>query len=108
MERARHIVPAGQWPLAERRDVVCLTYDDRFRRRWRFTGAGSLEFLLDLPEARLLDHGDGLRLDGGGYVAVEALPEPLLEVTAADADALARIAWHLGNRHVPVQLGASR
>lgn len=107
MERARRIVPAGQWPQNERRDVVRLTYDDRFRRRWRFTGVGGLDFLLDLPEARLLAHGDGLRLDGGGYVAVEALPEPLLEVSASDADALARIAWHLGNRHVPVQLGAS-
>lgn len=106
MERARHIVPAGQWPQAERRDVLRLTYDDRFRRRWRFTGKGGLEFLLDLPEARVLNHGDGLSLDGGGYVAVEALPEPLLEVTATDADELARIAWHLGNRHLPVQLGA--
>ena len=108
MERAIHIVPAGQWPPSERRDVVRLTFDDRFRRRWRFTGAAGLSFLLDLPEARLLNHGDGLQLDGGGYVAVEALPEPLLDVTARDADALARIAWHLGNRHLPVQLGSGR
>lgn len=105
MERATHILPAGQWPLSERRDVVRLTFEDRFRRRWHFTGIGGLSFLLDLPEARLLNDGDGLQLDSGSYVAVEALPEPLLEVTASDADALARIAWHLGNRHLPVQLG---
>ncbi len=106
MERATHIHPAGHWPPSERRDSVRLTFDDRFRRRWRFTGLDGLSFLLDLPEARLLNDGDGLQLDSGGYVAVEALPEPLLEVAATDADALARIAWHLGNRHLPVQLGA--
>lgn len=82
-----------------------LSFDDRFRRRWRFTAAGGLAFLLDLPEARLLNQGDGLRLESGGYVAVEALPEPLLEVAMADSAALARLAWHLGNRHLPVQLG---
>lgn len=86
--------------------MLRLTYDDRFRRRWRFIGVGGLDVLLDLPDARLLNEGDGLQLDGGGYVAIEALPEPLLEVTASDADALARIVWHLGNRHLPVQLGA--
>jgi urease accessory protein len=106
MERVTHILPAGQWPSSERRDIVRLTFEDRFRRRWRFTGIGGLSFLLDLPEARLLNDGDGLQLDSGSYVAVEAVSEPLLEVTATDADVLARIAWHLGNRHLPVQLGA--
>lgn len=106
MERATQVIPAGQWLQDQQRDLVRLTFDDRFRRRWRFTGTGGMVFLLDLPEARLLNHGDGLRLDSGGYVAVEALPEPLLEVAMPDAAALARIAWHLGNRHLPVQLGA--
>lgn len=105
MEYARHVIPPGQWPLSEQRDVVRLNFDDRFRRRWRFAGAAGMTFLLDLPEARLLNQGDGLRLESGGYVAVEALPEPLLEVAMADAAALARLAWHLGNRHLPVQLG---
>ena len=106
MEHVRQVIPAGQWPHNEQLDVVRLSFDDRFRRRWRFTGVGGLAFLLDLPEARLLNQGDGLRLASSGYVAVEALPEPLLEVAMADAAALARIAWHLGNRHLPVQLGA--
>lgn len=106
MDRVTHIVTAGQWPREQQRDLVRLDYDDRFRRRWLFTGAGGLAFLLDLPEARLLNDGDGLRLDGGGYIAVEALPESLIEVSTPDAAALSRIAWHLGNRHLPVQLGA--
>ena len=108
MQYARQIVPAGQWRIDEQRDLVRLTFDDRFRRRWRFTGIGGLIFLLDLSEARLLNHGDGLQLDSGGFVAVEALPEPLLEVAMPEPAALARIAWHLGNRHLPVQLGANK
>jgi urease accessory protein len=51
-----------------------------------------------------LREGDGLVLEGGGAVIVRAAPEPLLEIDAHSAVALMRIAWHLGNRHVPVQV----
>jgi urease accessory protein len=63
------------------------------------TGA---EVTLDLPQAVRLRNGDGLLLDNGHIVHVRARDEPLLDIAAAPA-LLARIAWHLGNRHLPVQ-----
>ena len=60
--------------------------------------------MLDLAEATYLADGDGLLLDDGGIVLVRAAAEDLLEIHAADAIALARIAWHLGNRHTPAQI----
>ena len=71
-------------------------------------GERGLEFLLDLPEATALRHGDGLVLEDGRMVEVRAKPEPLLVVTAKDAHHLARLAWHLGNRHVPAAIEADR
>jgi len=61
-------------------------------------------FLLDLPEATALADGDGLALDGGGFIRVRAAPEAVLEVRGRDAAHTARLAWHIGNRHVPLQV----
>jgi urease accessory protein len=60
--------------------------------------------LIDLIQAIRLKEGDGLCLEGGAVVRVRARPEPLLEIHAHDAAELVRIAWHLGNRHLPIQL----
>ena len=103
MLRADEVVPAGDW-AGEPADSVVLEFDERYRRRIAMTGVGGLAFLLDLPEARMLRGGDGLRLDDGRIVEVLAAPEPLTEIRAADALALMRVAWHLGNRHLPVEL----
>jgi len=48
--------------------------------------------------------GDGLSLEDGRIVEVVAAPEPLAEIRAADGLALARVAWHLGNRHLPTEI----
>ena len=82
-----------------------LDYDKRTRRRIVLMGAGGLAFLLDLAKAPVLHAGDGIRLEDGRIVAVEAAPEPLLEITCATALQLARIAWHLGNRHLAAEIG---
>ena len=85
-------------------DKVTLAYLDRHRRRIRLVADSGAAFLLDLPRAQHLADGDGLELDGGGYVKVCAAPEAVIEIAAADRASLLRIAWHLGNRHLPLQV----
>ena len=103
MLRADKVLAAGTW-TGEPADSVVLEFDERYRRRFVMTGVGGLAFLLDLPEAAMLRGGDGLRLEDGRIVEVLAAPEPLAEIRAADAFALMRVAWHLGNRHLPTEL----
>ena len=66
-------------------------------------GTRGLEFLLDLETAVVLRGGDALVLEDGRLVEVVAAPEPLLEIRGRDPQHLVRLAWHLGNRHLPVQ-----
>jgi urease accessory protein len=107
MLRATQVLPAGSWQGAPV-DRVTLGYDERHRRRLRFLGEAGTEFLLDLPRTTVLRGGDGLRLEDGGIILVAAADEPLLEITGADADQLARLAWHIGNRHLPAQIVTGR
>lgn len=107
MIRATSVIRAGQWSGVAT-DVVVLAYDDRHRRRIAMQGERGLTFLLDIPEATALRHGDGLVLEDGRMIEVRAKPEPLLVVSAKDAHHLARLAWHLGNRHVPAAIEKSR
>lgn len=105
MLTARTILRAGLWGGTPA-DTVTLDYDRRTRRRMTLTGAKGLTFLLDLAEAPVLRAGDGLKLEDGRIVAVAAAPESLLEITCKDELALARIAWHLGNRHLATEIEA--
>ena len=102
--RAEAVLPAGSWNPGDEVDRVRIDFDRRHRRRLVLATESGANLLIDLPAARRLRDGDGLRLDEGGVVRVVAKPEPLLEIGAPDADLLVRIAWHLGNRHLPVQL----
>ena len=106
--RAFEHLAAGAWDHAQQTDRVLVDFDRRHRRRIVLTTEGGAELLIDLPHAIRLRDGDGLRLEGGGYVRVEARPENLLEIHAHSPAALVRIAWHLGNRHLPVQLLGDR
>jgi urease accessory protein len=108
MLRAIRIEHSGHWPREEARGTVTLAYDDRHRRRLRLTSDAGEPFLLDLPEASVLAEGDGLALSDGTWLVVRAAPEALLEVTAASAGLLLRLAWHIGNRHLPAQLEGER
>ena len=107
MIRAVSVYPAGLWSKVAA-DAVVLDFDARHRRRIAMTAKGGLEFLLDLPEAVALRQGDGLLLEDGRFVAVEAAPEALVEITARDGAQLLRLAWHLGNRHLPTELLGER
>ena len=108
MRRAVAVHPHGQWPEERAVDTVTLAYVDRHRRRIRLVANSGIIFLLDLARAYHLSDGDGLELDDGGYVGVRAAPEPVLEIEAADPASLLRIAWHLGNRHLPLQVVGDR
>jgi urease accessory protein len=100
--RAISVQGAGAWS-GEVTDRVVLDYDGRHRRRMAMTGVQGTSFLLDLPAVAELRGGDALLLEDGRLVEVVAAPEPLLEIRCADALHLARVAWHLGNRHLPTQ-----
>jgi urease accessory protein len=108
MRRTRHVHRSGAWPKAAAVDTVTLAYPDRHRRRIRLVSDSGEAFLLDLARATHLGDGDGLELDGGGFIRVRAAAEPVLEIEASDAGALLRIAWHLGNRHLPLQVAGDR
>ena len=108
MPRAIAVHRRGGWPEEAARDTVTLAYIDRHRRRIRLVGDSGETFLLDLARARHLADGDGLELDSGGFIRVRAAAEPVLEIAAEDHAALLRIAWHLGNRHLPVQVAGER
>ncbi len=68
-------------------------------------GVGGTRFLLDLADATVLDDGDALVLENGRLVEVEAAPERLLEIRAPSEHALRRLIWHIGNRHIPAEIG---
>lgn len=100
--RADRHASAGHWLATAAVATVTLGHDDRHRRRIALVTDDGRPFLLDLEQAVSLRAGDGLCLaDGSGWIRVEAAVEPLIEITGAD---LVRVAWHLGNRHLPVQL----
>jgi urease accessory protein len=89
-------------------DRVELDATDRHRRRVVLVGEEGATYLLNLPEPRQLREGDGLVLEDGNIVRVAGKPEPLIEITAPDAASLARLAWHIGNRHTDVQIIGDR
>ena len=103
MIRASQIRAHHRWTDAPA-DTVVLGFDDRHRRRMAMTGTRGLEFLLDLETAVALRGGDALVLEDNRLIEVVAAPEPLLEVRCNDPQHLVRVAWHLGNRHLPTQM----
>jgi urease accessory protein len=105
--RAIAYVPRAETE-GESADAVTLDYDLRHRRRIAMTAADGLNFLLDLPRPERLRDGDQLLLEDGRRVRVIAAPEPLAEIRASGPGELVRIAWHLGNRHLPVMLEPER
>ncbi|HEX8167744.1 MAG TPA: urease accessory protein UreE [Beijerinckiaceae bacterium] len=86
-------------------DTVVLDHEGRHRRRVALRGEGGLDFLLDLDKAVALDDGDAVRLEDGRLVQVRAAPQKLLEIRAENPLRLMRVAWHIGNRHTPAEIG---
>jgi urease accessory protein len=107
MPRAISVERAGTWSGACA-DRVVLDFDQRHRRRIALRGEGGLAFLLDLENTARLRHGDALVLEDGRRIAVAAAAEPLAEIRCIDVDRLVRVAWHLGNRHLPTMIDGER
>jgi urease accessory protein len=85
--------------------VIRMPLERRRHSRVRATLEGGEEVGILLPHGSIMRHGDKLLADDGRIVEVEAAPELLSLVRSADRLALLRAAYHLGNRHVPLQLG---
>jgi urease accessory protein len=85
--------------------TATLTLDDRRRSRLRFLLDDGREAALFLPRGSMLRDGELLLADSGEVVVVRAAAEHLSVARAGDPHLLLRGAYHLGNRHVPVQLG---
>lgn len=95
-----NILPAAE----EAADIITLDETARHRRRTVMTSDNGIEFLLDLPQARLLHHGEGLLLEDGRIIEVNAAPEKLMKVTGKDARHLLALTWQIGNRHLAAQI----
>ena len=83
---------------------VTLSYEDRFRRRIKMLDDSGNFFLLDLQEATQLNDGDKLKLKEGGIIEVKASIEEVMDISCEDSLDNLRIAWHIGNRHIPLQV----
>jgi urease accessory protein len=100
---ARIIHRAGHWPHLAMGRVV-LGYDARFLRRKRLVTAAGEPFLVDLAETTNLMAGDAFALDDGRLIEIAAADEDVLIITGD----IARLAWHIGNRHTPCQIEPAR
>ena len=96
--------PAGHWPPEEATGSLTLDFDARHRRRIRLTADQGEDILLDLPKAVAMADGDGLKLEDGRWLKVQAAAEVVVEVRHKDPKQLVRLAWHLGNRHLPTEI----
>ena len=97
--------PSGDWPKHEAVAALTLDFDERHRRRTRLITDEGEEVLLDLPKAVAMADGDGLQLEDGSWLMVQAAAEPTVEIRHRDPAQLTRLAWHLGNRHLPTEIG---
>src|SRR6476659_3190557 len=96
--------PAGHWPEERATGSVTLDFAARHRRRIRLTTDQGEDVLLDLPKAIAMTDGDALQLEDGRLLRVRAEAETVVEVRHKDPNQLMRLAWHLGNRHLPTEI----
>lgn len=101
---ARRVLRAETWPQGEVVGTVRLDYLGRQRRRRRLVTEDGRAFMLDLEEPLQLADGDVLVLEHGALIRVAAESESLLDIHTPDPTTLLRIVWHLGNRHLPVEI----
>ena len=108
MPRAVRVIPAASADGRPIGDSLILGFDARRAPQGVHKGVNGTLCELALAPGGTLRMGDVIELDDGTLVEVVAEAEPLVEARARDLNALARLAWYLGDRHVPVQILANR
>ena len=97
--------PSAAYPVKVH-DRLQLPFDKRQKTRQRATLVSGEEVAIELPRGQVMRGGDWVVASDGRVIEVVASPEKVLHVECESPEALARAAYHLGNRHVPVQVGA--
>ena len=108
MLRAVAILRAGQKRAGAIADTLLLDYDQRRAPDGILTGLKGTQVEIAIAQSESLATDDCLILEDGRLIEIVARPEPLLEVRAADVAGMARLAWHLGDRHIPAELHERR
>ena len=101
LRAVRYLPPGG---TDQAFDLITLRHDERRVRRKLLTLVHGDEVLVDFPQAVTLEDRSRLVLEDGRQVEVIAAEEPLYEVRGRDPVHLMQLCWHLGNRHLPVQI----
>lgn len=107
MIRANFISAKGAWQ-AKPADSILLEFQARQAQHGVMKTTNGLEFLVDLPQTVMLRGGDALVLEDGRLIEIVAAAEQLSEIRVGEPRDLARLTYHLGNLHVPVQILANR
>jgi urease accessory protein len=104
-------IPQGQGlapALLRRAPALLLDWDQRQKSRFHATVDSGREVGVFLPRGTVLRGGDVLLTADGQFLRVQAAPQPVLRITPCDTHGtpfdLVRAAYHLGNRHVPIEL----
>lgn len=105
LPRATSVIAKGDWDDAS--DSVILELADRRANHLHLQGLQGLEFMLDLTKPLDLRGGDAVALEDGRLIEIVAAPESLIEIKG-EPHQIANIAWHLGNRHVPLQISGAK
>jgi len=95
----------GELAATEPCDRLQLTFDERKRGRLSTRTLSGETAGLFLDRGKVLADGDRLQAEDGGVYLIEAAAEPVVEATTEDWLAFARVCYHLGNRHLPLQIG---
>lgn len=81
--------------------LITLDFEARFLRRKRMVTDCGIAFTVDLAETVSLNSNDAFVLEDGCQIIIKAAAEPIIEIRHP---ALAKIAWHIGNRHTPCEI----
>ncbi|GKW49486.1 urease accessory protein UreE [Halomonas sp. NCCP-2165] len=95
----------GPIPADQATDTLTLPYERRVLGRFKAESDSGRALGLFLARGPVLRDGEGLRAEGGEIVRVRAADEPVVTARVAAGLPLARLAYHLGNRHVQLALG---